>query len=235
MPASVLVVQNTPAGGLGRWKGWLTEAGVRPVVRAAHSGDALPEVLGPHRGLVVLGGGYLPDDDVRAPWLPRARALVRQALDTGAPMFGICLGGQMLAHVAGGTVAGAYGRPEFGSTPLLLRAEARDDPLFRGLPPRPRAVENHIDAITRLPPGARWLVRSEDCPYQAFRVGDRAWGVQFHPETTAQRIAGWDAARLSRYGVDRDRVREAALRHDVPSSAAWRHLAHRFAEQVHAV
>ncbi|MGQ4510785.1 glutamine amidotransferase-related protein [Streptomyces sp. DW26H14] len=224
-----LVVQHGPDGGPGRWADWLAQGGLELDVVAAYSGTPLPSALD-HRALIVLGGGYLPDDDTRAPWLAPTRALVREALDRDVPVFGICLGGQMLAQVAGGTVRGAHGEPEFGSTPLTLRAEAADDPLFAGLPAHPTAIENHVDRITGLPPGAQWLARSEHCPYQAFRVGARAWGVQFHPEATADRIRHWSEERLGRYGVDRGRLHRAALRDEAASGAVWQQVALRFAE-----
>lgn len=227
---AALVVQNTPGGGLGRWEGWLREGGLEPDVVAAYGGAELPKTLADHRALVVLGGGYLPDEDDRAPWLARTRALVAEAVGRGVPVFGICLGGQMLAQVAGGSVQGSYGTPEFGSTALRLRDEAADDPLFGGLPAAPTAIENHKDAITALPPGARWLAQSEACPYQAFRLaGAPAWGVQFHPETTAERIRQWDPARLAPYGVDRDELHRAAVADEPAAREVWRTVALRFA------
>jgi GMP synthase-like glutamine amidotransferase len=224
-----LVVQNTPSGGVGRWDGWLRDGQVEPEVVAAYEGAPLPRRL-THQALVVLGGAYLPDEDARAPWLARTRDLVGQALEAGVPVFGICLGGQMLAQVAGGTVQGSYGEPEFGSTRLRLRPEAADDPLFHDLPAQPSAIENHVDAITALPPGADWLMESSGCPYQAFRVaGAPAWGVQFHPETTADRIRGWNTDRLARHGTDRDALHRDALAAEPAATAVWRQVAHRFA------
>ncbi|MBD0735330.1 type 1 glutamine amidotransferase [Streptomyces sp. CBMA29] len=225
---AALVVQHGASGGPGRWEGWLGEGGVGVDVVAAYDGEKVPDRLG-RRPLIVLGGGYLPDDDERAPWLAATRELVRQALEAGTPVFGICLGGQMLAQVAGGAVRGEHGRPEFGSTTLTLRQEAADDPLFTGLPERPTAIENHVDAIVELPDGARWLAESERCPYQAFRVGENAWGVQFHPETTADRIRGWNVERLQRHGVDRDELHRAAVRDDAAAAGVWRQVALRFA------
>lgn len=233
MTATALVVQNTPTGGPGRWEGWLTEGGLTLDVVRAHDGEPLPERLRPrYQALIVLGGAFLPDDDTRAPWLARTRELVGEALETDLPVFGICLGGQMLAQVAGGAVRGEHGTPEFGSTELTLRQEAARDPLFQDLPQHPRAIENHVDAIVELPPGAAWLAQTDGCPYQAFRLGERAWGVQFHPEGAADRIPGWSVERLSRHGADRDRLHQDALRTDAASAEIWRRVALRFARQA---
>lgn len=193
-----------------------------------YDGEELPAVLG-GRPLIVLGGGFLPDDDERAPWLAATRRLVAQALADGTPMLGICLGGQMLAQVAGGTVRASYGEPEFGSTIIRLRPEAVDDPLLAGLGEAVPAIERHVDAITRLPAGAVWLASSDSCPYQAFRVGERAWGVQFHPEAEARNISAWDRTWLAARGVDRDRLQARAVADEDSSVAAWSVFAERFA------
>lgn len=228
----VLVVCHQDGDGAGNWAPWLAEAGVRLDVVRAWAGEPLPARLA-HDGLLVLGGAHLPDDDARAPWLPATRALVRQALDGGVPMFGICLGGQLLAHVAGGEVRGEHGTPEFGSVRLTLRPEAADDPLFHGLPAHPPAIENHVDAITALPPGAHWLLSSADCPYQGFRLGTRAWGVQFHPEARVARIPQWNPRRLARHGAPGPaRLHAHAVREAPEAESAWRTVAHRFAALV---
>ncbi|WP_121745374.1 type 1 glutamine amidotransferase [Streptomyces sp. E2N166] len=227
----LLVVQNGPDGGPGRFGDWLTSDGPALDVVHAYAGAPLPRRLA-HEGVMVLGGGYLPDDDVRAPWLAPTRALVAEAVERGAPVFGICLGGQLLAHVAGGTVRADHGEPEFGSTPLTLRAEAGSDPLFRDLPERVTAVEHHVDAVTALPPGAAWLMESERCPYQAFRVGDRAWGVQFHPEAGADRARSWAPERIRAKGLDPAELSRQAERDETAAEVVWREVARRFAAVV---
>ncbi|GAA2537070.1 type 1 glutamine amidotransferase [Streptomyces fimbriatus] len=145
----MLVVRNTPAGGPGRVGSWLREAGLRLEVVRACAGEPLPGLL-EHRALVVLGGGCLPYEDERAPWLPALRRLTGQALQEATPTPGVCPGGQLLAHVAGGTAKGRHGEPEYGSTPVRLRADARGDALFGGLPAVTPAIERHVDAITDL-------------------------------------------------------------------------------------
>ena len=230
----VLVVQNGRRGGPGRFGEWLTEAGLALDVVHGYdpAGPPVPPRLS-HEAVLVLGGGYLPDADDQAPWLAPTRTLVAEALETGVPVFGICLGGQLLAHVAGGTVRGEHGRPEVGSTALTLRPEAARDRLFGGLPEQVTAIENHVDAITSLPPGAPWLMRSEHCPHQAFRVGDRAWGVQFHPEATAAQTRRWDPDRLHRLGFDPAQVHARADRDEPAAVPVWRRVADRFATVVH--
>ncbi|MCG5212034.1 type 1 glutamine amidotransferase [Streptosporangium sp. KLBMP 9127] len=229
----VLAVQNGVNGGPGRFGEWLTTAGLAVDVCTPFDGSPLPATL-EHDALLVLGGGYLPDDDEKAPWLPATRALVAQALTGSVPLFGICLGGQMIASVAGGRVLGDAGAPEHGSTPITIRPEAADDPLFHGLPGVVTAIEHHIDAIVGLPPGAVWLAETDSCPYQAFRLGDRAWGVQFHPEVTPERIPYWNLAGMREQGLDPAELHARAVADEPASTPIWREVAERFATVVTA-
>ncbi|MGN9842752.1 type 1 glutamine amidotransferase [Nonomuraea sp. H19] len=222
----VLIVQNSRSGGPSRLGGWLADAGLRLDVVLAHEGAPLPARLD-HDAMIMLGGGYLPDEDDRAPWLADARRLVAQALAEGVPLLGICLGGQLLAHVAGGEVTGDAGVPENGSTPLTIRPEAAGDPLFHGLPEVVPAIEHHKDAVTRLPGGAVWLAETRACPYQAFRVGERAWGVQFHPEVLPTRIREWRAK-----GFDPEEVYAKAVADEPVSTPIWHQVVLRFAALV---
>ncbi|MFI6495781.1 type 1 glutamine amidotransferase [Nonomuraea typhae] len=222
----VLIVQNSRSGGPGRFGDWLAEAGLGVEVVNCAEGAAPPYTL-EHDAMVVLGGGFMPDDDARAPWLAQTRKLAVQAIERAVPYFGICLGGQLLAHVAGGVVTPDAGAPENGSTPVTIRAEAAADPLFHGLPEVVPAIEHHVDAVTALPDGAVWLASTERCPYQAFRVGERAWGVQFHPELVPERIKQWEAD-----GFDPGEVYARAVVDEPVSTPVWRTVAGRFATLI---
>ncbi|NRQ36230.1 type 1 glutamine amidotransferase [Nonomuraea sp. NN258] len=224
----VLVVQNSTSGGPRRVGGWLEEAGHKLEVIMAHEGALVPDRLC-HDALIMLGGGYLPSEDDRAPWLAPTRRLMAQALADGVPVLGICLGGQMLAEVAGGAVQGDAGAPEHGSTPITIRPEAAADPLFRDLPAVVPAIEHHKDAITRLPAGAVWLAETERCPYQAFRVGERAWGVQFHPEVLPERVHEWEVD-----GFDPDEVYARAVADEPVSTPIWYEVTRRFSQLIDA-
>jgi len=226
------MIQNTPSSAPRRLETWLTEAGLD--VTVVKGFETPPPDRLDADGLVVLGGGYLPDADDRAPWLPATRSLVEQALRDETPVLGVCLGGQMLAQVAGGVVKGDVGAPENGSTPITLRSECGGDALFDGLPQTVSAIEHHVDAITQLPPDAVWLAQTERCPYQAFRVGPVAWGLQFHPEITADRILTWDAESLAAQGFDRAELYETAMADEPISTPVWHTLVNRFADTIKA-
>ena len=143
------------------------------------------------------------DDDV-APWLPATRRLLSEAVARGLPTLGICLGAQLLASATGGTVERGPDGPELGVLGVLLAPSAADDELaghlVAALGPGIAAPQGHHDAVTVLPPGAVLLASSPRYPHQLFRVGARAWGVQYHPEVLAEDFEAWmdeDAAHLS--------------------------------------
>ncbi|MDQ1041091.1 GMP synthase (glutamine-hydrolyzing) [Streptomyces sp. V3I8] len=225
----VLAVRNAARSGAGRLPSWLADEGITLV---EVEGAKAPDRADGFGAVVLLGGGFLPDDDARAPWLPAQRALALRAVADGVPLLGICLGAQLLALAAGGTVRGCHGEPERGSCTVVLRAEAATDPLFRELPHRFPVIQNHRDQITALPPGAVHLAASDACPVQAFRVGACAWGVQFHPEAGADRLVRWDEAALADEGIDLAGLRARALAAEPASAGAARRLVAAFAAVV---
>jgi hypothetical protein len=109
-------------------------------------------------------------------------------LAADVPTFGVCLGGQLLAKAAGAGV-GPSPQPEIGWCEVQLSAEAKADPIFGRLPERFQALQWHSYAFD-LPSGAVALATSPVC-LQAYRLGERAWGVQFHPEVDATTLNGW--------------------------------------------
>jgi GMP synthase (glutamine-hydrolysing) len=231
----VLVVLNSSGSSMGRLEQWLPEANLDPVLVP---GAELPETLDGFGGVVLLGGGFMPDDDVNHPFLARERRLTTEAVALRVPLLGLCLGEQLLAQVTGGTVTAQSGETERGMCPLTVLPAAADDPVFGGLPGVPDEplwmIENHEDSVTTLPRSATLLVTSGDCPIQAFRVGDLAWGLQFHPEVRPERVATWDEAALSEQGIDRTALAEAALVHAAENEAQSRAIALAWAGVVHA-
>jgi GMP synthase-like glutamine amidotransferase len=190
----LLVVQHQVDGGLGRLRGHLDAA--RPELdvdlRRPDLGDPLPDDLAGVDGLLVLGGSAAAWEDERAPWLPHTRALMARAVDEAVPQLGICLGAQLLALATGGRVERGAAGIEAGLSVLGLTPDAAGDPLMAALPAAGfRAAQGHHDAITELPPGAVLLVTGDLYRHQAFRLGPVAWGLQYHPEVTADDFDAW--------------------------------------------
>jgi GMP synthase-like glutamine amidotransferase len=136
----------------------------------------------------LFGGAMHVDDEERHPWLRQEDGLLKGLLATEVPTFGVCLGGQLLAKAAGARV-GPASQEEVGWHEVALTSEARGDPIFGGLPERFEALQWHSYAF-ELPPGAVALATSPIC-LQAYRLGERAWGVQFHPEVDVPILEGW--------------------------------------------
>ena len=168
-----------------------------------------PEAVETYDGFVYLGGGLMPDETDRAPLLEAEARLSRQALETDLPQFGICLGGQLIAHVIGGDVRAQTGAPEKGYTWIDMTEEAAQDPVFFAIGNSAAFVESHVDRIVDLPPEATLLATSTACRFQAFRIGN-AWGTQFHPESTGQNIRNWDADKLQELGFNKETLLDQA-------------------------
>jgi GMP synthase (glutamine-hydrolysing) len=134
--------------------------------------------------LIVFGGRTNPDEEHDKPWLADELDLLRGHLDAGTPMLGVCLGAQLLAKVSGGR-AFRLDEAERGWADVELTAAGRADLLFAAWPDRVRAFESHGYSF-ELPPRAAELARNHHV--QAYRIGDRVWGVQFHPEVTAAQV-----------------------------------------------
>ena len=96
-----------------------------------------------------------------------------------------------------------------GTVELLTLPAAEGDALFAGLPARFPAQATHLQSVLRMPGGAVALARSEADPCHAFRWGEAAWGVQFHPEFSTTHMRGYLHARrdaLAREGRDPARL-----------------------------
>lgn len=231
MSTRALVVVNSASSGPRRLGRWLSDRGIE-VDAVVGAEQDLPASLEGYAGLVLLGGGLMPDDDTRAPWLAAERALAAEAIDRDLPTLGICLGGQLLAHVAGGEVRAKTGPVERGATRINPTADGRVDPVIASLGDGAPMIENHQDMITRLPPAAVLLASSAAIENQAFRLGRHVRGVQFHPEASAADLARWDDAALRGEGRSLPELIAAAERVDEHNTSASRALADGFADEI---
>ena len=144
-----------------------------------------------YQAVMVFGGSQHPDQDDRYDWLRREDEFLQDVLAERVPVFGVCLGSQMLARAAGGSV-GPASEPEIGWYEVSLTPSGAADPVVGALPPRPTLFEWHHYTFT-LPADASVIAETDLC-VQAFRLGDRpAWGIQFHAEVTREMLAAWVA------------------------------------------
>jgi GMP synthase (glutamine-hydrolysing) len=148
----------------------------------------LPRPLDDYGAVIVFGGAMHADQDDHHPWLRDETLFLQRLLDTHVPTLGVCLGVQLLARAAHAPVMPAA-QPEIGWHHVELTAAAAHDAVLGSLPRRFDAFQWHYYTYG-VPAGAVELGRSRCCT-QAFRLGKAAWGVQFHPEVTAQQIERW--------------------------------------------
>jgi GMP synthase (glutamine-hydrolysing) len=153
-------------------------------------GTPPPRPVDDYGAVLLFGGSMHADQDDHHPWLRDESLLIERLLDQHVPLLGVCLGAQLIAKAAHADVH-ACERPEVGWVDVELTEDAADDPLFSGFPEQFPAFQWHYYEYG-VPAGACELARSKDCS-QAFRLGDVAWGVQFHPEVTREIVADWVA------------------------------------------
>jgi GMP synthase (glutamine-hydrolysing) len=195
MPGRVLVVQHVSHSSLGVYGDVLAERGDEEVWIRCHEGDRLPDGPNGFDAVISLGSDrsvYTTHDW----WLEPELRLLREAVETDTPVWGICFGAQLLAAALGGRVF-AGPRPEVGILPLQLTGAAVADPVFGSLPPEVPMFHWHGDSF-ETPAGAIRVAGSDAYPNQAFRAGGLAYGVQFHAEATVDLVRGWLALQATR-------------------------------------
>lgn len=167
-------------------------------------GEDLPSPRG-FGGVIVTGSAAMVTD--REAWSERTGRWLRATVESGMPVLGVCYGHQLLADAFGGTVAKNPRGREIGSIHVELRPDAARDALFEGMPPVLSVQATHVESVVALPRGAEHLAGNGRDPHQAFRIGEKAWGVQFHPEFDADIVRGYIEGRRARCeeeGIDAD-------------------------------
>ena len=236
MNPRVLVIQNEESDPPGMVATWLAEQGIELDVVRAFDGEAVPsQIPDGYSGVMAFGGAMGANDDADHPWLTNERLLMQNAISLDAPVFGICLAGQMLATATGGVVDRAD-VIEIGVSTFDVYDVAANDAVFSSIAGSSvQAAQWHQDGILELPDDAVILAGSEDCPVQAFRVGTRVYGVQFHPEVSADTFSEWSVVgdeAAQRSGAD-VQVATAQVK-DAESELfeTWRPIFHAWANVV---
>jgi GMP synthase (glutamine-hydrolysing) len=147
-----------------------------------------PDAATSYDAVLVFGGSMHPDQDDRFAWLEREEEFLQDVLADEVPVFGVCLGAQMLAR-AGGAAVGPATEPEIGWLDVSLTQAGSADPVLGVLPQEATVFQWHHYTF-ELPDDAVELARSEICP-QAFRLPKPAWGIQFHAEVTRSMLMAW--------------------------------------------
>jgi GMP synthase-like glutamine amidotransferase len=159
--------------------------------------------------LLIFGGSMHVDQNDEHHWLDPEKQFIREALDRGTPILGVCLGSQLLAEAAGAQPH-RMPEPEIGWYDIEITEAGAADPVIGPLAPSVKLFEWH-HYVAPLPPGAVELARTPLC-VQAFRIdGKPAWGLQFHAEVTRESLwgwlDGWNNAEAAKTSLDPEAIR----------------------------
>ena len=185
---SVWVLQHNPIETLGTIEAAIQGKGISSRYIRPFAGEPVPQTMGSAPALVVMGGPMGVYDQDRYPFLRDEMLLIEDALRLDRPILGVCLGSQLIAATLGSSVTRAR-KKEIGWHPVHLTPEASLDRLFQGVAPSFVPYHWHGDVFD-LPGGAVSLARSELTEHQAFRYGERVYGLLFHLEVTREVITG---------------------------------------------
>ncbi|MCP1199243.1 glutamine amidotransferase [Notoacmeibacter sp. MSK16QG-6] len=211
----VLVILHQATSSPGRVGILLREMGFPLDIRRPPLGDALPSTLEGHAGAVVFGGPMSANDNEE--FIRRETDWLAVPLSEGRPFLGLCLGAQMLVNHLGGRVhPHAEGRAEYGWYDLEPTSDGSS--YIADWPAK--VLQFHKEGVV-LPTGATLLAKGEDhFPNQAFAVGPKAIGVQFHPELTAVMLHRWVVKAHERFQMPGAQSARESLQgrliHDAP-------------------
>jgi len=167
----------------------LTYAGTHdyPVTRTRiYEHEPFPEPV-TYDWLIVMGGPMSVYEDDLYPWIADEKRCIRQAIDSGKTVLGICLGAQMIAGVLGARVY-PHSHREIGWFPVTLTEQARSTTVFSTMPDIFMAYHWHGDTFD-IPVDAVHCAQSAGCPNQSFVYNNRVIALQFHIEATPDSIA----------------------------------------------
>jgi len=191
----VLVLQHLDIEGPGLFEQFAEERDLKIKIIRLDNKNALPQTK--KGDLILIMGGPMGVKDIggeRYPWLKLERDFIKIELENERPIIGVCLGAQLLANAAGGDVeilkcgSPPKALPEIGWSQIFIDKSNKD---FKALFEDPFHVLHwHGDRIL-LPNKAVLIASSQRCKEQFFRIGDFAFGLQFHIETTGAMIDKW--------------------------------------------
>lgn len=174
-------LQHVPFEGLGSIEPWLQTAGYEITRTKLFESSELP-VLNEIDLLIIMGGPMSANDEVEYPWITLEKQFIRDVIDAGTPVLGICLGAQLIASAMGAKVY-QNSVKEIGWFPVQgIPATASS---FFSFPASTEVFHWHGETF-ELPQEATLIASSAGCENQAFQIGDSVIGLQFHLETTPE-------------------------------------------------
>ena len=162
---------------------WFSETANIPLEQiktvSVYLGEALPN---PEDVQAIIITGSIDMVTERLDWSERTATWIKDAVTKQVPILGVCFGHQLLAHAFGGEIGDNPNGAEFGTITVNKSASASTDKLFKDLPDSLNVQAFHFESILNLPEHAVVLASNDMDKHHAYRFGDNAWGVQFHPE-----------------------------------------------------
>ena len=184
-----LVLQHIAVEGPGRLGPFLEQRGWELDTRALYAEDGLPAAPQDYHAIIIMGGPMGVYDEAAYAFLRQEHVFLQRAITQQVPLLGICLGSQLLAKALGARVY-PNACKEIGWYTVDLTPAGRSDVLFQGAPASLPVFQWHGDAF-ELPAGAVALASSPQCTHQAFRYGERVYGLLFHLELVPAMIHSW--------------------------------------------
>ncbi len=191
--SDVLIIQNISREGPGLLEHELRDENVSFDVVDVGQGHQIPPLIN-YKALVVLGGPDSANDTTAKMIAELART--REALRSGMPYLGICLGLQILVKAAGGQVVGGeapevgFINPDGNQHTVTITGEGKTDPLLAGLSEELEVFQLHGETV-ELTPDMTVLATGKFCRNQIIKVADRAYGIQSHFELTSTMLSVW--------------------------------------------
>ena len=176
-------LQHVPFEGLGSIQAWLNTAGYEITSTQLYESTKLPELDGIDL-IIVMGGPMSVNDKDEYPWLSQEKEFIRNAINSGKSVLGICLGAQLIANAMGAKVY-QNSVKEIGWFPV--KSTTVDSSSLFNFPPLTEVFHWHGETFDS-PPGANIIASSEGCKNQAFQIGRSVIGLQFHLETTPESV-----------------------------------------------
>jgi GMP synthase-like glutamine amidotransferase len=174
--------QHIPFEGLGSIGAWLGSVGAEVTGTKFFEHPTLPNIKDIDL-LVVMGGPMSVNDETAHAWLAAEKRFIRQAIEEGKAVVGVCLGAQLIANTMGARVY-PNREKEIGWFPIASAPADTSQPIFTF--PAEQTVFHWHGETFDLPDGAIRLARSTACENQAFQLERRVIGLQFHLETTPE-------------------------------------------------
>lgn len=186
-----LVLQHIECEDLGTIADAISRRGISYQYVRLFDGEPVPEDIERYSGLIILGGPMNVYEEDKYPYLKDEDKLIKKVINRGLPVLGICLGGQLIAK-ASNVIVRKGARKEIGWYELNLTSSGKKDTIFKNFPEKLTVFQWHGDTFD-IPSDATHIASSELFPNQAFRIGNKVYGLQFHLEVTEKMIRQWIA------------------------------------------